>query len=239
MNIFIYDVFLDKYKKRVKNIEKTLNKLSLQGKILYLRDIKNLQESIIKEINNGAKTIIAVGNNKTLNNIVNILANISEKIPLSIIPIGPENSIANSFGITDEKSACYVLSGRRIENIKLALANDVLFINNIFIKNKDTTLYINNSYKIIPQKKGSCFIYNLPPQKQIFNNIKIDPKDNILNLYIETKPKSKTHLLVEKIEIKNEQETAILDDIIKVQPPIKIESSNKIISFIVGKDRLF
>lgn len=36
MNIFIYDVYLDKYKKTVRNIEESLNKLNLQGKIRTL-----------------------------------------------------------------------------------------------------------------------------------------------------------------------------------------------------------
>ena len=114
MNIFLYDDYLDKYKKKVRKIEETLNKLNLQGKILYLNNIKNIDTSLQNEINSGAKTIVVVGNNKTLNNIVNYLANISEKIPVAIIPVGPNNSIAESLGIIDEKEACYILSSRRI-----------------------------------------------------------------------------------------------------------------------------
>ena len=116
MNIFLYDDYLDKYKKKVRKIEETLNKLSLQGKILYLSNIKNIDSALENEINSGAKTMVIVGNNKTVNNIVNILANISEKIPISIIPVGPNNSIAESLGIINEKEACYILSSRRLKN---------------------------------------------------------------------------------------------------------------------------
>jgi hypothetical protein len=239
MNVFIYDSFLDKYKKKLRKVEKILNELNLQGKIIYLKEIKNLENILKKELESGAKTIITVGNNKTLNDTVNILANISENIPISIIPIGPNNSIAYSLGILNEKEACFILSSRRIKTISLAQANNLLFIKNCLIKSKGTTIYINDSYQLISEKKGSCFIYNIPPKEQIFNNIKLNPKDNLLALYIKTKTKGKTHLLAEKIEIRNKKETAILDDLIPVETPINLSSSNKKILLIVGKERSF
>jgi hypothetical protein len=239
MNIFIYDAYLDKYKKTVRNIEESLNKLNLQGKILYLKNIKNLKDAIINEIGSGAKTIISVGNDKTANSIINILANFSEKIPLAIIPVGPENSIANSIGVLNEKEACYILSSRRIEKINLAEANDSLFINNFFIKSKNTTAMINDSYELSPQKDGNLFIHNLPPKKRLFENIEINPQDNILNLCIETKPQSKTHLLIKTIEVRNDKEKGLLDNFIEINTPVRIKSSEKSISLIVGKDRLF
>jgi diacylglycerol kinase family enzyme len=239
MNIFVYDDFLDKYKKTVRIIEENLNKLNLQGKILYLKNIKNLKEALQNEIGNGAKTIISVGNNKTANLIINILANFSEKIPLAIIPVGKENSIAQSLGITNEKEACFILSSRRIEKINLAEANNILFINRFFIKNKGTTAIINNSYDLAPQKSGEFFIYNLPPAEKIFENIQISPQDDILNLYIQIGAKNKTHLLIKEIEIKNNNENGLLDDLIEIKMPVQIKSSGKSIDLIVGKERFF
>lgn len=239
MNIFIYDVFLDKYKKKVRKMEETLNTLNLQGKIIYLKNIKNLSDSIKNEVDSGAKTIIVVGNNKTLNIVINILANFSEKIPIAMIPIGPNNSIAESLGILDEKEACYILSSRRIELISLGEANDRLFIRNIKINSKNTNIYVNTSYKLFLENTGECFVYNIPPKENIINNIRIKPNDNILNLYIKIKPKSETHLLAENIEIKNNNEKGYIDDLVEIETPIKIKSSNKKITFIVGKERSF
>ncbi|MFA5644458.1 MAG: diacylglycerol kinase family protein [Patescibacteria group bacterium] len=239
MNVFLYDVYLDKYKKSVKNVEEILNKLNLQGKIIYLKDVKNLKDLLSREIDNGAKTLISVGNNKTLNTIVNILANFSEKIPIATIPIGPQNSISASLGISDEKEACYVLSSRRIEKIKLIKANDLLFIKSFFIESKDTSIYINDSYRLFPQNNGSCFVYNLSPKEEPLKNIKISPQDDILNLYIETKPKSKTHLLAQKIEIKNDKKNGLIDDLIEIKTPVDIRPSDKTIEIIVGKERTF
>lgn len=239
MNIFVYDAYLDKYKKTIRTIEESLNKLNLQGKILYLKNIKNLKDAITNEIGSGAKTIISVGNDKTAISIINILANISENIPMAIIPIGSNNYIAESIGVPNEKEACYILSSRRIEKIKLIEANDFLFINNFFIKNKGTIANIDNSYQLSPQKDGNIFVYNLPPKKILFESIKINPQDNILNLCIETKPNSKTHLPIKSIEIINEKEKGILDNFTEIKTPIRIKASEKSISLIVGKERTF
>ncbi len=239
MNVFIYDSFLDKYKKKLRKVENILNELKLQGKIIYLKEVKNLKNTLKNELNSGAKTIITVGNNKTLNDVVNILANISENVPTAIIPIGPNNSIAHSLGVLNEKEACYILSSRRVEVVNLAQANNVLFIKNCFIKSKGSTVYIDDSYQLSSEKRGGCFVYNIPPKEQLFNNIKLNPKDNLLALYIKTRSKGETHLLAEKIEIKNQEESAILDDVVTIKTPIDLSSSDKKISLIVGKERSF
>ena len=239
MNIFIYDDFLDKYKKKLRKVEETLNELRLQGKIIYLANTKNLKESLTNELNSGAKTVIAVGNNKTVNQILNIMANFSHNIPLSIIPIGPNNSIAESLGIINGKEACYILSGRRVENINISTANNLFFIKNFFIKSQGTVITVENSYNVIPQKRGKCFVYNLASKNELDNNIKINPQDNKLNLYIETSSKSKTHLIASNLEIKNPSESGIIDDIIEIKTPVDIKPSFKNITMIVGKDRGF
>jgi len=239
MNIFIYDAFLDKHKKKVRIIEEKLNELKLQGKIIYLKDIKNLKDSINTEIQMGAKTIITVGDNKTVNNVVNILANISQEIPIAIIPVGKNNSIAESLGILNEKDACCILSARRIEKVRLAQASSNFFINNARIKNRNTKIHVDDSYEISTQNSGECFILNLPPNKQLFDHIKINPQDEILNIYIESGPKNKTHFLSKNIEIKNEKEKLLLDDSTEIPCPTKIFISEKSINFIVGKDRKF
>ncbi|HPT08432.1 MAG TPA: diacylglycerol kinase family protein [bacterium] len=239
MNIFLYDDYLDKYKKKVRKIEETLNKLNLQGKILYLNNIKNIDTSLQNEINSGAKTIVVVGNNKTLNNIVNYLANISEKIPVAIIPVGPNNSIAESLGIIDEKEACYVLSSRRIENVKLITANNLLAIKDIYIAGKDVSLDVDKSYNLKLQKDGDCFVFNIPPKDEYLNDKTILLKDNNLNLYIKIGSKNKTYLKAKKIEINKTKEKAIIDNSIALETPLNIETSNKQIPLIVGKDRTF
>ena len=71
MNLYIYDDYLKKYGKILNNIEVDLHKLNLNGKIIYLEAIKNLERLLKDELSNDIKTIIAVGNNLTLNKVIN------------------------------------------------------------------------------------------------------------------------------------------------------------------------
>ncbi|MGI6347628.1 MAG: diacylglycerol kinase family protein [Patescibacteria group bacterium] len=238
MNIFLYDEITDKYKKKIKRVEEELNRLSLQGKIIYLKNVKNLKESLLEEINNGAKTIISVGNNKTVNNIVNILANISDNIPISLIPIGPNNSIAESLGIKNEKNACFILSSRRIENLNVCQANESFFIEQATIKAQGSRIYIDNNFKISSDRKGEIFIYNIAPNNYPKKDL-VNPKNKTLHIYIKTGLKNETHISGKTIEVKNETEELILDGAINISSPIKINVTKKSIPFIVGKLRSF
>ncbi|PKM91220.1 hypothetical protein CVU82_04195 [Candidatus Falkowbacteria bacterium HGW-Falkowbacteria-1] len=240
MNVFIYDAITEKYKKKTRRFEEQINKLNLQGKIIYLKNIKNTQESIEKEINNGAKTIIIVGNDQTVSNIINIFANISENIPIFVVPIGNRNNIANSLGVKNEKEAAFTLSARRIETIKIAKINDLYFLSNCYIKNKGTTLKINSSYSLNFNNNGYCYIFNLLDRKCSTQNISISPQDNILNLYTETNSKDKTLLPIkEEVTLNNEDALILVDNSKEIECPAKIMLTNKVLSFIVGKERTF
>jgi diacylglycerol kinase family enzyme len=237
MNIFVYDVFLDKYKRKIKKTEEKLNSLSLQGKIIYLKNIKNLTESLKYEINNGAKTIVSVGNDETVSKLINVLPNISEKIPLSIIPIGPKNSIAPSLGILNEKEACYVLSARRKEVINIGIAGESLFISNVSVESQGSYFYIDKSFKLFPQKRGVSYVFNLSTKENELKPFKISPQDKTLSLYI--KDKTKTHVPLKTIDIKGENKNIIIDNAIEVKGPLSVSVSEKKITFIVGKERSF
>ena len=72
MNIYIYDDYLNKskYSRVLNRVEIRLTDLGLNGKIIRLGAIKNIRDVIQNEIKSGAKTIIAVGNNQTVNKII-------------------------------------------------------------------------------------------------------------------------------------------------------------------------
>lgn len=240
MNVFIYDAITEKYKKKTRRFEEQINKLNLQGKIIYLASIKNHKEAIEKEIGSGAKTIIILGNDKTLNGLTNILANISQNIPVFIVPIGDQNKIAESLGIKNEKEAAFILSARRIEKLKIARANNIFFISNCEVKTNNTILKIDGSYSLSFKKDSICKIFNLLDKKCSTQNIKASPQDEILNLYTETSIKDKTIVPIKKeMEILNTEEKILIDNSIEISCPANISLSEKTIDFIVGKDRTF
>ena len=100
MHIYIYDSFVNqkKYDKILARIETRITDLELNGKISRLGVMKNIPDIVSNELKRGAKTIIAVGNDKTINQVINSLA--GSQVPLGIIPIGRENNqISFALGI--------------------------------------------------------------------------------------------------------------------------------------------
>ena len=150
MHVYIYDDYLNKskYKKTINRLEIRLTDLGLNGKIIRLGGIKNIKGTIQNEIKLGAKTIVAVGNNQTVNKIVgaiidtDIYGDFQKKTLLGIIPIGDDNSVAASFGIKDKEEACNILLARRVEKIDLGLVGDHYFLNQATIPSLGTILEI-------------------------------------------------------------------------------------------------
>lgn len=249
MNIYIYDSFLNqkKYEHVLARIETRITDLGLNGKITKLGVMKNINEIISREIKNGAKTIIAVGNDQTVNKIINAIANY--QIPLGIIPIGKENNnIAQALGIDFEEVACETLSARRITKIDIGLANNTCFLSQAVINNKGTTIEINQNYSIEITEEGELQIINLLP-----SNIKlpiktnINPHDGILELFIKTKTIKNIFnkefgysiFQIKKALIKNTKFPVILDNSINIPAPVEINVLKQKLNIIVGRDRNF
>lgn len=77
-------------------------------------------------IDKGFKTIVAVGGDGTINEIINAIGD--SKVALGIIPMGSSNELANMLGITDWPIACNILAARKVEEVDLGLINDKLFV---------------------------------------------------------------------------------------------------------------
>ena len=127
MYTYIYDDFISggKFSKLLYQIEKRLTDLNLNGKIIRLGVSKNIKAAVDDEIRQGTRTIVAVGSDKTVSQIINyIVSNKSDErhqVTLGIIPINPkENKIAEKLGIKSISDACEILLARRLEIFQLA-----------------------------------------------------------------------------------------------------------------------
>lgn len=240
MNVFIYDAITAKYQKKTRRFEEKINKLGLQGKIIYLQSIKNKKEAVEQEIRNGAKTIIVLGNDQTVNNLINVLADLSENIPVFIVPIGKNNSIAESMGIKNEREAAFILSARRIKNIRIAKANHLFFINTCQINSNSCNLKIDNAYNIFSQKETIYKIINLIDKENYLEEIKTSPLDDKLELIIKNKKRDISIFSIkEGVEIKSSENKVLLDNSVELETPVSVAISEKTMPFIVGKERLF
>lgn len=244
MNIYVYDDYLEKskYTRIINKIEIRLTDLGLNGRIIRLNSIKNIDQAIKNEIQLGASTIVAVGNNETVNKLIGVIINsnvynsLKNNILLGIIPIGNNNSIAHSFGINNEEEACNILLARRIQNIDIGVIDKYYFLNHISIESSETKLDIDN-YSLETKEKGIIQIINLLSDPK--ENIDVNPHDNLLDIYIKTRKNDKTHLKANKILVHNNKHKINIDDTIEIDTPTEISVIKNKLNVIVGKNRLF
>jgi len=244
MHVYIYDDYLNKskYSKAVNRMEIRLTDLGLNGKIIRLGGIKNIKGTIQNEIRLGAKTIVAVGNNQTVNKIIgaiidnDIYSDFQKKTLLGIVPIGNDNSIASSFGIKNEEEACNILLARRIEKIDLGLIGDRYFLNETTIEGLGTIIDLGD-YSLEVAEKGTVRIINLLSDKE--NLINSNPHDGLLDIIIKTKKKDQTILKLNKFIVTNATEQLLIDGVIEVKTPAEVSVDRDKVSVIVGRDRLF
>jgi len=246
MYVYIYDDYLNKsrYNKAINRMEIRLTDLNLNGKILRLSGIKNIKKAIENEIKLGAKTIVAVGNNQTVNKIIgailsaDLYADFQKQTLLGIIPIGDDNSIANSFGIKNEETACNIILARRIEKIDLGIANNHYFLNNAKIPSQETVLKISN-YEIQTQKKGEIKIINLLSDKdEKKDTLKSSPHDGLLDIVIKNSKRDISFINTKKLLIESKHKL-LIDSVVEIDTPVEIGVIKNAISVIVGKERIF
>ncbi|MFA6194549.1 MAG: diacylglycerol kinase family protein [Patescibacteria group bacterium] len=244
MHVYVYDDYLNKSKfnRTINRMEIRLTDLGLNGKILRLAGIKNIKAAIQNEIRIGAKTIVAVGNNQTVNKIIgaiiddDIYGDFQKKTLLGIIPIGEDNSIATSFGIKNPEDACNILLARRVEKIDLGLAGSYYFLNEASIQSLGTRIDIGD-YSIETMERGEIKIINLLKDKD--EDIRSNPHDGLLDIVIKTKRKDHTYLNAKNFRISNPDEKLIVDGAVEINTPTEIGILRDRVNIIVGKDRLF
>jgi diacylglycerol kinase family enzyme len=242
MYVYIYDDYLNKnrYNKAVNRMEIRLTDLGLNGKIIRLGNIKNIKAAVQNEIRLGAKTIIAVGNNQTVNKIMgaiieaDVYSDFQKNTLLGIIPIGGDNSIAVFFGIKNEEEACNILLARRVKKIDLGLIGDYYFLNETETESKGTKINLKG-YSLETQEKGVIKIINLLNRGDILDS---NPRDGLLDILINTKKRDQSLLHLEKFELTGNNDI-IVDGVITVKMPVEISVAKGKLNVIVGKNRSF
>jgi len=238
MYTYIYDDFINggKFSKLLYQIEKRLTDLNLNGKIIRLGVSKNIKAAVDDEIRQGTRTIIAVGNDKTVSQIINhVVSNKSDErhqITLGIIPITPkENKIAEKLGIKSISDACEILLARRLEIFQLAQINQGYFLFKAELNASDTILEIDRNYIIQNLKPALVEITNKP--------IVVDEKSGQkLELRVYNK-EGESMFSFKNLLVVNKTAAIITDGSLAVQPPAKITTSREKIRIIVGKERSF
>ena len=256
MYLYLYDHTLNnkKFNNLLARIETRLTDLGIGGKICRLSPLRNIGELLADEVRNGVKTVVVVGNDKTLNQIINIVAKYD--ITVGLIPVGPDNKIAQILGISEGEEACSVLAARIVEKIDLGRINNTYFLSGIEITDGQVTIECENQFLITPQaQKNQIAIYNLRPILAGNSNLGnyFNPKDGLLEVFIQplttnflkifkknVNNLNKSVIPFKKLIVRSKKSVAVITDGQKVlKTPVKIEIVPKKLKLIVGKDRLF
>jgi len=242
MYYYLYDNFLSakKYQSSINKIESRLTDLGINGKISHLSFLKNIKQILTEEIKHGIKTIIVVGNDRTVNQVINLLPDFNAL--LGIIPLGPHNQIAKLLNIPEAEAACDVLSARMNTRLNLGLVNNnYYFITSLELLGNNLTINCDNNYLInLDGKNNSLITIN-----NLFSFTNKSSIEDTLRLTIKTPKKlfflksynNISRLQARKINLSSKKSIPILitDEKRIIKTPIEVVISPKKLKIIIGK----
>lgn len=246
MYYYLYDAQLSdkKYATTIAKIETRLTDLDINGKINRLSFLKNIEQVLAEEIKRGVKTIVVVGNDKTIGQVINLVRNFN--VSIGLIPIGPDNNIAKLLGIPLGESACDIISSRIVRKLDVGEINGYLFLTSLEMGGKNIALDCDGNYTITALSDDNIInISNL----SICHQTPCDPEDEKIDIFVESKEKKLfqksqsaiSHFMVNKIRLTGGKAiTIFLSDEKKItKTPADIYILPKKLKMIVGKQRYF
>ena len=249
MYYYIYDNFLieKKYQGIISKIESRLTDLGINGKIIRMSTFKNLSKTLNEDIAKGVKTLVVVGNDRTLNQLINLINNLN--LTIGLIPLGPDNNIARLMGIPEGEAACDVLSSRIIQPLHLGLINKkYFFITYLELPGDNIYLNCDENYFI-----NVCNYYDAISISNIFwgedtDKIPLSNNSGYINLIIkhikkglfQTKKENFSYFKIKTIELTSDRSVPILliDEKRIVKTPVTVSVAKNKLNLIVGRKRL-
>jgi diacylglycerol kinase family enzyme len=238
MFYYFYDTFLNhkKYEKILAKIETRTTDLGIGGKKRRMDILKNMAELVKEVIDKGAETIVAVGNDETFTQMVNIVA--SSNITLGYIPLTRPNKIAKALGIPLGELACEVLSNRLVETIDLGKVNHSYFFSSLETKGQIVLSF--GKCRITPLENQKVNIYNFAPHLFKKNGI-LETVISSPSIFLGTIRDSFFPVKKIKIDsqIKKEPIVVTVDQNRILKTPLLVEVLPKKLKMIVGRERKF
>lgn len=113
-------------------LKERLKRLGIMGEFVKSTGSGDVAKLARIGIEKGYKTIIAVGGDGTINEVMNVAIG-NEKVAMGIIPTSNTNNLAFALGIKDWYSATGILASRKIEQIDLGKVSDRYFVTSVTI----------------------------------------------------------------------------------------------------------
>lgn len=195
-------------------LQERLKRLGILGEFVKSTGPEDVAKLARLGIEKGYKTIVAVGGDGTINEVMNVILD-QPKVALGIIPTGTTNDLAYALGINDWYGATGILASRKIEEVDLGQIGDRYFVTSAAIGFEPKIAQIKrlskghfidkarfglgvfkeaSSYRPIKTRlkfdnnyEVEAEIFNIIVSNSNFSPIKNKSKSNLLNTVIVTK----------------------------------------------------
>ncbi len=158
---FIYDDFLTdpRYGDAVAALETRLATLGLSGQIGRLTLFRSAKELVEHHVHQGAKTIVLVGNDNTLNKVMWFLPDLP--VILGYLPVAEPTDIATLLGIPPGLPACDTLGARLIETLDMGKLGDRYFLTEAVFERTRAKLAMDDAFTLSLPRGGDMALRNL------------------------------------------------------------------------------
>ncbi len=181
MYSYFYDAFLQdrKYERDLALLETRLTDLGIMGKITRLALFRDSLEVIRDEIDEGAQTLVAVGDDKTFRQAIEAVGD--TRTVLGYLPVGNKSVLADLLGVPTGVAACDILSARLVQDIDVGEVNGRRFLHALQCEASDAVVSFEDAYTTTIAGKASLEIRNLafPDDAGV-----TDPTDGKLTLIV-------------------------------------------------------
>ena len=257
MYYYIYDSFLSekRHERVLASIETRLTDLGITGRIGRLTPFTNARGLVRDETRRGAKTIVVVGNDETIAQVVGGFGEAS--VTLGIIPVGSPTVIAKSLGIPDGADACDVLSRRVTQQVDLGKINGQYFLSEVRLPPgrftvegegqfristlaDDCEIVISNLRGIDTAVVGEAASQDPGDPQDGYLDVLIVPRQGKMTSVLRGRPASATVIPLRRLSVKSDRPFAVIVDGRKTTyNDVTIEIAPKRLKVITGMARLF
>jgi diacylglycerol kinase family enzyme len=158
---------------RVQNLlYSSLSEYRISGEVVRSTGLRTINQLVENAFAHGAKTIVAVGSDDTLHDVINAVRD--REVTIGFVPIF-DTEISSLLGVSNISQAAKTIGARRIAELDLGVVNGNYFLSKL-------------SFGLGAETSGGSTIFNFKLIRTLFNLPQIEVKFSADNQYQATTP---------------------------------------------------